>query len=277
MPSRTRSPAGKIPQRLLVTRRAGVTPAGREFAAQRAEVAAPAVDLKTMTRTPSTAFALCLLASAAASAASSDEFWPELSAFIQLDPRYRVYLDASYAQGKEAKTRALDATAAVDISLLPILREQLHSEDWQRGRYLWARLGYTRVTKADESRDLNRAEDRGIVALHAKNTPFADVWVEARGRADLRWIDGRYSTRYRFRLEATREFTVLEHAVVPYFNFEWFRDTRYDGLSRTLAQGGAELTFSERFRTELYLARQEDRRPSPATLNAFGVVAKWYY
>ncbi len=277
MPSRARSPAGKIPQRLLAARRAGVTPAGREFTAYCAEVAAPAVNSKTMTRTPSTAFALCLLASAAASAESSDEFWPELSAFIQLDPRYRVYLDASYARGKEAKTRTLDSTAALDISLMPILREQLRSEDWQRGRYLWARLGYTRVAKADESGDLDRAEDRGNVALYAKNSPFADVWVEARGRADLRWIDGHYSTRYRFRLEANREFTVLEHAVMPYVNYEWFSDTRYDGLSRTLAQGGAELTFGKHFRTELYLARQEDRRPSPAAVNAFGVVAKWYY
>jgi hypothetical protein len=230
-----------------------------------------------MTKTRSTAWALCLLTSAGASAATSNEFWPELSAFVQLDPQYRVHLDAAYAQGKESTARSLDMSAAFDISIMPILREQLRSEDWQRGRYLWARLGYTRVTKADESRDLDRAEDRGVVALYAKGTPFAELWIEARTRADLRWIDGNYSTRYRFRLEANREFTVLEHAVLPYVNFEWFRDTRYDALSRTLAQGGVELTFSKRFRTELYLARQEDRRPSPATLDAFGVVAKWYY
>jgi hypothetical protein len=230
-----------------------------------------------MTRTHSTAWASCLLMSAGASAATTNEFWPELSAFIQLDPLYRIYLDASYAQGKESKARSLDLSAALDISLLPVLREHLVSEDWQRGRYLWARLGYTRVAKADEGRDLDRAEDRGVLALYAKGTPFADLWFEARGRADLRWIGGQYSTRYRFRLEANREFTVLEHAVLPYVNYEWFRDTRYEGLSRTLAQGGVELTFSTRFRMEFYLARQDDRQPRPSSLDALGVVAKWYY
>jgi hypothetical protein len=230
-----------------------------------------------MTNTRATALALCLLTSAGTTAATSEEFWPELIAFVQLDPRYRIVLDAACAQGKESRAFALDMSAAFDISIMQILRGQLRSDDWQRGRYLWARLGYTRVTKADEGRDLDRAEDRGVAALYAKDTPFADLWIEARTRADLRWIDGKYSTRYRFRLEANREFAVLEHAVLPYVNFEWFRDTRYDALSRTLAQAGVELTFSERFRTELYFARQEDRRPSPSTLDAFGVVAKWYF
>jgi hypothetical protein len=228
-----------------------------------------------MTRLQSTALAACLAISSGANAESSNEFWPELSAFIQLDPLYRVYLDASYARGKEAK--ALDMTAALDISIKPLLRERLRNEDWQRGRYLWARLGYTRVLKAEDGSDFSRAEDRGILMLYAKDTPFADIWFEGRLRADLRWIDGEYSTRYRFKLEASREFTLVEHTVMPYLNCEWFRDSRYDGLARTVAQGGAELTFSKHFRMELYLARQIDRKPSESTLDALGLVAKWYY
>ena len=53
-------------------------------------------------------------------------------------------------------------------ALMPILREQLLSQDWQRGRYLWARLGYTRVTKADadSSPVLSLAFASGATALH---------------------------------------------------------------------------------------------------------------
>jgi hypothetical protein len=78
-------------------------------------------------------------------------------------------------------------------------------------------------------------------------------------------------------MEANREFTLAEHSVVPYFNVEGFWDSRYDGLSRVLAQGGAEVTVDKHFRVELYLARQNDRKPSSSSLDALGIVAKWYY
>ena len=82
------------------------------------------------------------------------------------------------------------------------------------------------------------AEDRAILSLWGKVPLPGDVWLENRARVDLRWIGGEYSTRYRLRVEATREFTVAGHSVVPYFNVEWFYDTRYDGWARTLYTGG---------------------------------------
>ena len=65
--------------------------------------------------------------------------------------------------------------------------------------------------------------------------------------------------------------------MVPYFNVEWFYDTRYSGWARTLYQVGPEVTVSKRFRFEVYLARQETHLPSASVLSALGVVAKWYY
>jgi hypothetical protein len=207
------------------------------------------------------------------------ELWPEASGFVNLNPRTRIYLDAAYAKGKESDTASLDTGAYLDISFLPVgprRRRSLRTEDWQRSRYLWARVGYDRVFKA-EGGTHSVAEDRGILSLWAKFPLPGDVWLEGRARADLRWIGREYSTRYRLRVEATREFTVLDHAVVPYFNVEWFYDTRYDGWARTLYQAGPEVTVNRHFRFELYLARQADHLPSPSGLNAFGFVAKLYY
>lgn len=220
---------------------------------------------------------VCQSLAGVARAADSSEFWPEVSGFVALAPRTRIYLDAAYAEAKESDTQSLDLAAYLDISLKPILRKQLREEDWQRSRYLWARIGYDRVFKAIDGADAEVAEDRGIVSLYAKAPLPREVWLEARVRADLRWIGDEYSTRYRFRVEATREFTVLNHTVVPYFNVEWFYDTRYDGWARTLYQLGPEVTLSKHFRCEIYVARQEDRLPSASSTNAFGVVAKWYY
>ena len=137
-----------------------------------------------------------------ARAADSSEFWPELSAFVRLDEQTRVYLDASYAKGRESDARSLDLGAYLDVSLMPVLREELRGEDWQRNRYLWARVGYTRIFKASNRDPAEVAEDRGVLALYGRALLPEDTTLEARLRADLRWLSGDYPTRYRFRLEA---------------------------------------------------------------------------
>ena len=210
-------------------------------------------------------------------AADSSQLWPELSAYIRMTPQTRLYLDASYARGKESDTRSLDLTGAVDISIQPLLREHLRAEDWQRSRFLWTRIGYTRVFKSSDDDSATVAEDRLNVALNAKAELPAEVWLEGRLRSDLRWIGGDFSTRQRFRLEVNREFTVEAHAVTPYLQVEAYYDTRYHGLSRMLYQPGVEIAFNPHFRLELYVARQEDRLPRREGLNALGLVAKWYY
>ena len=221
-----------------------------------------------------------LLAGAASSgqveAADSSEVWPELSAFIQMTPRTRMYLDASYARGRESDARTLDVTGAVDVSIKPLLREQLRAQDWQRSRFLWTRVGYTRVFKSSDG-STSVAEDRLNVALYAKAELPAQVWLEGRVRSDLRWIGGDFSTRQRLRLEVNREIAFQAHSVVPYFQVEAFYDTRYHGLSRMLYQPGAEVAIDPDFRLELYLAWQDDRLPARESLSAVGLVAKWYY
>ena len=76
-----------------------------------------------------------------ARAADASELWPELSAYVGLSEDTRLFLDASYARGKESDLRTLELSAYLDVSLAPILRPELRQEDWQRARYLWARVG----------------------------------------------------------------------------------------------------------------------------------------
>jgi len=216
-----------------------------------------------------------LLSTGIARASDPWEGWPELSAFIKLNPTTRAYLDASYAKGKESDLLTIDATAALDISLKPILNRPLPDTDWQRSRYLWARVGYTRVSKA-ESGERETSENRGFLSVYGKLPVPEGIWLESRLRTDFRWIGGDYSTRYRGRIEATREFAVLNHPVVPYLNAEAFYDSRYGGWSRGLYMAGAEVTTGKGFRFELYLARQVDSLPKHSVLNALGLVLKWY-
>jgi hypothetical protein len=253
---------------VAVTRATGTRPGSRPRALRR-----PATRLAW-------SVAACLLAASASGGAAladdSWESWPELSAFVRLNPQTRLYFDAAYAKGKESPSRVVDLAAYVDISVVPILRPVLRQEDWARNRYLWARIGYDHVFEA-EGGIRTPSEDRGILSIYAKAALPGEVWLEGRGRADLRWIGDDYSTRYRLRAEATREFILLAHPITPYFNVEWFYDTRYQGWSRILYQAGPEVSVNRRFRFEVYLARQENELPVESALNALGAVAKWYF
>jgi hypothetical protein len=214
-----------------------------------------------------------------ARAEDASELWPEISAFKQINERSRACFDATYALGKESDVKSLNLAACLDVSLKPIarMRKDLLTQDWQRNKYLWARVGYDRIFEATDATGAEVVENRGVIALYGRIPLPASTWLETRTRADFRWIGDDYSNRYRFRLDLSREFTVLDHAVVPYGNVEWFYDTRYDDWSRTLATLGAEVTMSDRFRYEVYVARQADRLPDEKDLNALGVVLKWYF
>jgi len=214
-----------------------------------------------------------------AQAADASDFWPQFSGFLQLNEQTRALFDGSHALGKESEVRSVDVAAYLDVSLKPIapIRRERLTDDWQRNRYLWARIGYVRVFEATDSEGVTVAENRGVFAVHGRVPLPAAFWLETRTRADLRWIGDEYSNRYRFRLDLSREFTVRDCAVVPYGNVEWFYDTRYDDWSRTLATLGAEVTLTDHFRYEVYVARQADRLPEKKDLNALGVALKWYY
>jgi hypothetical protein len=218
-----------------------------------------------------------LLLGGSARAADPWEAWPEANVFRRLGPTTRLYLVAAYAtSGKEAAWRTLDVAGCFDLTLEPIFLPSLRKEDWRAKRYLWARVGYDHVFKV-ESGELATPEDRGIVALHARAYLPAEILLEGRVRADLRWIGGDDSTRYRLRIEGNREFIVRDRAVTPYFQAEVFYDTRYDGWARQLYQVGTEVQLTEHFRVEPYLARQLDDLPDDTGLYAAGVVARWYY
>ena len=232
---------------------------------------------RRLTRTlPVLAITFVAICAPAVSHASDPwEWWPELSAYIRAGTVTRLHFTMAYAQGRESPDRVIDLAGYFDLSMKPA-RRRLQSQDWARDRYLWARVGYDHVLKG-QGLGPSPAEDRGIVALYTKAPLPGEVWTEGRARADLRWISGEYSTRYRFRAEVNREWTLAGHAVAPYVNVEWFYDTRYDGWSRTLFQAGPEVTVNRGFRLEVYLARQQDRLPRESALNALGAVAKWYF
>jgi Protein of unknown function (DUF2490) len=223
--------------------------------------------------------------SGAARAEDSWQIWPEVSVFRRLNEQVRIYVDAAAAADKQSDIYLGEAAVYLDLSLKRLNDGPVMSAldtipgvkvDFQRGSAIWARIGYGRVFDVAEG-DRKISEDRGIISFYGKIGLPREIFLESRLRADLRWIGSDYSTRYRFKVEATRAFNIANHTVVPYMNVEWFYDTRYDGWARTLYQLGPEVTVNDHFRFEIYVARQVDHLPEPSSMNAGGLVAKWYF
>jgi hypothetical protein len=204
------------------------------------------------------------------------EFWGELNLFKKVNPTTRLYFVVADTKGKESEFRTVDLAGFVDLTLGPQLPRRRQKQDWQTRKYLWVRIGYDHIFKA-EDKTRTAQENRGIVALYGRVHLPGAILFEARPRADLRWIAGSYSTRYRLRFEVNRDFTVLDRVVTPYFQAEYFYDTRYDGWSRDLYQMGAEIGVTGHFRVEPSVVRQLDKLPSPSGLYAVSFVARWYY
>jgi hypothetical protein len=223
---------------------------------------------------------LAMLCCGSARAGDPLEFWPELNLYETLGPTTRLYFVAASGTGKESPLQTLDLAAYFDLTLKPraLFRQSLQEEDWRRNRYLWLRVGYDHTFKIEsESGTRSAPEDRGVIAFMARGYLPEAVVFEGRARADLRWIDGDYSTRYRLRGELNRDFNVAGTVVTPFLQAEAFYDTRYHGWARKLYQAGAEISVTPRFRLEPSLARQVDVLPAYSGLWAFAFVARWYY
>ena len=108
------------------------------------------------------------------------EFWPELGVFVALNPQARLFLNLPYARNRDSGDSTLDIAAYLDPSLLPLLRPSLRSLDWQRSRFLWARVGLDRIVQTqDDARAVT--ENRGILSILAKAELPEEVWLEGRG------------------------------------------------------------------------------------------------
>ena len=200
----------------------------------------------------------------------------EFNAYVRLTERTRFFFLASLTRGLTLDTTDGELGVHLDVTLMPILRRHLRLGDWERERYLWVRVGYRLAGNLGDADDPS-IEHLGILEATARVPLPWEMWLVNRGRADLRDVDGEFSSRLRYRLGLEREFTMWGRTAVPYAQAEVFYDTRFGAWSRVRYEAGVELALSERWRIEPYYRRQEDWRPSRAHENGIGLVLKYYH
>lgn len=207
----------------------------------------------------------CLLAIAVASpcllsAQSVTETWPELDVFWRPAEHQRTFLELSAVAEREAAKRDAAIGLYQDYLHLPF--------GYLRGGYR-----YTFST-----RDASYRESRIVAEGVASKPVLSRFRALNRTRVEWRWINGDPSYRVRDRVQLQLVSTAPRGpAWTPYATFEAYYDSRYNTIVRLGGRIGTEARLSGHLSTDVYIARQENSRGSPPTVNALGVTLKLSY
>lgn len=198
------------------------------------------------------------------------QHWPEIDTYVNLNSRVRASFFA--ARTDDGLTpESIQVGPNLDIFLKPFLRKRLRTHDMAAHKYLMFRVGYRYSTGPDQP-----AENRPIVEVTPRFPLPVEMLLSVRNRADLRWIDGKFSWRYRPRVMLERSMTVSRVSVTPYARAELFYDSRYETWNQNAYCLGATFSVRQYFDIEPFYEHRNNSRSSPAHINAFGLTLSFY-
>jgi hypothetical protein len=223
-------------------------------------------------------FALCVVTFGSATAQESrDEFWPELDVYWRINAVTRLFFLSAPAINRTDSYGDGQWGAHAEFGILPIFRREFgETYDIDRFRFLRFRVGVVYGSNYKWSTS-DYKEWRGILEATVRDLMQYNVMVAVRGRAELRWISGVYSTRYRARVTLDRETVVNTWlTVIPFAMFELYYDTRWDSWSRSVSSIGLGVPILHEFVLEGNYNYQYTRFVEPTYVHAVGITAVVY-
>ena len=130
---------------------------------------------------------------------------------------------------------------------------------------VWLLRGGYLGGKSLDDRGAEYTEYTAFAELHLRLPLQGGVLLSHRLRNDLRWLgegDSEFSTRWRYRLLAEKEFTAGRGSIVPYCQRRAVLDSRYETVNRVRLITGASVAWSRRTAIETNVTYQYDSRSS---------------
>jgi len=207
--------------------------------------------------------------------AQSYQTWPEISTYVKLNSDVRLYFIATTTR-ENSKGMSAEIGPNIDFYLKPLLKLEkitISQLDKSKSRPLLLRLGYRYLPSTD-----GPAEHRGVLEATGRLPLMTGFLVSDRNRADLRFIDGEFSWRYRNRLTVERTVSILSYHFSPYVRGEVYFDSNYEKWSRTSGTLGGAFPISQHTEIEIYYEHQNDTGKSPnRQVNALGIALNLYF
>jgi hypothetical protein len=207
--------------------------------------------------------------------AQTFQFWPEVDTYVKLNSNVKLYFIASTTRENEKDTSA-EIGPNIDFHLKPLrelARRAIFQGDKSKSRSLSLRFGYRYMPSTD-----GPTENRGVMEATARYPLKFGLLISDRNRADLRFISGEFSWRYRNRLTIERTFSILSYHFSPYVRGEVYYDSKYEKWSRTTEAFGVAFPIRRHTEIEPYYEHQNDTGKSPnRQVNALGLVLNLYF
>jgi hypothetical protein len=220
------------------------------------------------------AISMMLLVSPPAEA-QTYQVWPEISTYVKLNSDVRLYFIASTTR-ENRKGSSAEIGPNIDFYLKPLVRQEkitIFQLDKSKSRPLLLRLGYRYLPSTD-----GPSEHRGVLEATGRYPLISGFLVSDRNRADLRFINGEFSWRYRNRLTVERTVSILDYHFSPYVRGEVYFDSNYEKWSRTSETLGSAFPIRQHTEIEIYYEHQNDTSKAPnRQVNAVGLALNLYF
>ena len=201
---------------------------------------------------------------------------PEIDTDVKLSSNLRVSFQAK-ATREGGQPEQAEIGPSLDFYLKPLIRLKNVAEfdlDDAKTRPLVFSIGYRYMPQANNTAAINRMEP--VVTFHFPIP--ARFIVSDKNRADLDWQAGKFSWRYRNRVQVERTLTIGSYHPAPYASVEPFYDSQYGKWSDTAIYAGCSFPISKHSEFEPYYERQNNTGKSPnQQLNQLGLILNFYF
>ena len=210
-----------------------------------------------------------------AAQAQTYQSWPEIDTYINLNANFRLYFIATQTKENRQGTDA-EIGPNLDFFFKPLFKANngvTFQLDQSKARPLLLRVGYRYLPFTN-----GPTEHRAVPEATGHYPQKSGFLFSDRNRADLRFISGESSWRYRNRLTIERTVSILSYHFTPYVRGEVYFDSNSGKWSRTSEDVGA--AFPIRKHTELepyYEHRNDTSKSSNHQINAFGLSLNLYF
>jgi len=219
----------------------------------------------------SLAYLAALLCPGVQAQSSQAEWWPEIDTYVELNQRMRLMFEVARTTDGESYDSA-DIGPTLEITLKPILRRRIETNNSAKQKYLTLGVGYRYLPTLDKP-----SENRIELDLTPRYIFPKSILLSNRNRGELRDIGGKYSWRYRPRLTLERNFKIKAMSFAPYAEGELYYDSRYGIWNKNKYEFGVTLPVRRRLDVRPYYAHSNDSRSSIPHVNAAGLTLSLYF
>ncbi len=207
--------------------------------------------------------------------AQVDEFLPEIDAYYKVSSDVRVSFQAKETRESSDPTQA-EIGPSVEFYLKPLVRLKkttVFDLDDSKSRPLVLSIGYRYLPSPNAPAE-NRLEPVATFNFPLK----AGLLLSDRNRADLDWKSGKFSWRYRNRLQIEKRLTLHSYHPAPYASVEPFYESQYSKWSDTAIYAGCMFPLGKHVELNPYYEHQNSTGKSPnQQFNQLGLILSLFF